>query len=118
MFIGPVRVLRRLGNAYTIELPRKMRTHATFYIGRLRPYLQYETSSGEEIPCAQASPRDTCARGADYQPESEVRISPREAEIYPEELPLARREENAVSARSQAEQTQNLIDLYPLPRRA
>ena len=37
-FIGPFRVLRRLGNAYTIELPRKMRTHPTFYVGRLRPY--------------------------------------------------------------------------------
>ena len=26
-FIGPFRVLRRLGNAYTIDLPCKMRTH-------------------------------------------------------------------------------------------
>ena len=74
-----------------------------FYFGRLRPYHQYGTSSGEEIPCAQASPRGTCVRGADYQPESEVRISPREAERYPDELPLARREENAESARSHAE---------------
>ena len=29
------RVLRRTGNAYTIKLPRKMRTHPTFYVGRL-----------------------------------------------------------------------------------
>ena len=28
-------MLRRLGNAYTIELPRKMRTHPTFYVGPL-----------------------------------------------------------------------------------
>ena len=116
-FIGPFRVLRRIGNAYTIELPRKMRTHPTFHVGRLRPYHQYETSSGEEIPCAQASPRDTCGRGADYKSESEARISPREAERYPDELPPARREENAVSARSQAEQKQNLIDFSPVPRR-
>uniref|UniRef100_M4BFS8 Chromo domain-containing protein n=1 Tax=Hyaloperonospora arabidopsidis (strain Emoy2) TaxID=559515 RepID=M4BFS8_HYAAE len=94
-----------------------MRTHPTFYVGRLRPYHQYGTSSGEEIPCAQASPRDTCARRADYQPESEVRISPREVERYSDELPLARREENAVPARSQAEQKQNPIDLPPVPRR-
>ena len=46
-FIGPFRVLRRLGNAYTIELSRKMRTHTTFYFGRLRSYHQYGTSSGE-----------------------------------------------------------------------
>ena len=36
--IGPFRVLHRKGNAYTIELPRNMRTHPTFYVGRLRPY--------------------------------------------------------------------------------
>uniref|UniRef100_A0AAV1U3T8 Tf2-1-like SH3-like domain-containing protein n=1 Tax=Peronospora matthiolae TaxID=2874970 RepID=A0AAV1U3T8_9STRA len=43
--IGPFRVLRRMGNAYTIELPRKMRTHPTFYFGHLRPYYQYEPVS-------------------------------------------------------------------------
>uniref|UniRef100_A0AAV1T5L4 Tf2-1-like SH3-like domain-containing protein n=1 Tax=Peronospora matthiolae TaxID=2874970 RepID=A0AAV1T5L4_9STRA len=37
-YIVPFRVLRRMGNAYTIELPRKMRTHPTFYVGCLRPY--------------------------------------------------------------------------------
>ena len=31
-FIGPFRVLRRLGNAYTIELPRKM--HASYVLRR------------------------------------------------------------------------------------
>uniref|UniRef100_A0AAV1UVQ5 Tf2-1-like SH3-like domain-containing protein n=1 Tax=Peronospora matthiolae TaxID=2874970 RepID=A0AAV1UVQ5_9STRA len=36
-YIGPFRVLRRMANAYTIELPRKMRTHPTLYVGRLRP---------------------------------------------------------------------------------
>ena len=78
-FIGPFHVLRRLGNAYTIELPRKMRTHPTFYVGPLRPYYQYEDSSCEEIPCAQASPTDTCARDAGSQSASEAQISPREA---------------------------------------
>ena len=43
-FIGPFRVLHRKGNAYTIELPRTMRTHPTFYVGRLRPYSQHEAS--------------------------------------------------------------------------
>ena len=54
-YIGPFRVLRRLGNAYTIELPRKMRTHPTFYVGRLKPYHQYEAYSVEEPLCVQAS---------------------------------------------------------------
>uniref|UniRef100_A0AAV1UF31 Tf2-1-like SH3-like domain-containing protein n=1 Tax=Peronospora matthiolae TaxID=2874970 RepID=A0AAV1UF31_9STRA len=44
-YIGPFRVLRRMGNAYTIELARKMRTHPTFYVGLLRPYYQYEPVS-------------------------------------------------------------------------
>uniref|UniRef100_A0AAV1TTA0 Chromo domain-containing protein n=1 Tax=Peronospora matthiolae TaxID=2874970 RepID=A0AAV1TTA0_9STRA len=50
-YIGTIRVLRRMGNAYTIELPRKMRTHPTFYVGRLRPYYQYEPVSrcGEHL---------------------------------------------------------------------
>ena len=44
-FIGPFRVLRCLGSAYTLELPRRMRTHPTFYVGCLRPYYQYESVS-------------------------------------------------------------------------
>ena len=99
-FIGPFRVLRRRGNAYTIELPRKMRTHPTFYVGRLRPYHQFGTSSDGEIPCARESPRGSCARGAEHQHAPENRISTRENEIYPDELHLARREENAARARS------------------
>ena len=71
-FIGPFRVLRRLGTAYTIELPRNLRTHPTFYVGRLRPYYQYGSSSGEESPCAQASPTDTCAQDAGSQLAYEV----------------------------------------------
>ena len=47
-YIGLFRVLRRQGNAYTIELPRRMRTPSTFYVERLRPYCQYEASSGDE----------------------------------------------------------------------
>ena len=113
-FIGPFCVLRRLGNAYTIELPRKTRTHPTFYVGRLRPYYQYWDSSGEDSPCAQASPTDTCAHDVGSQPASEVRISPREAERYPDELPSARRGENAVPAHSQSGQRHTLPILLPI----
>ena len=116
-FIGPFRVLRRLGNVYTTELPCKIRTHRTFCVGRLRSYYQYGKSFGEESPCDKAPPIYTCACAAGSQLASEARISPREAERYPDELPLARREENAVSARSRADQKQNLIDLSSVPRR-
>ncbi|CAI5709835.1 unnamed protein product [Peronospora effusa] len=65
-YIGPFRVLRRLGNAYTIELPRRMRTHPTFYVGRLRPYVQYAASSNDEDSrYSQESPSDSCCHEPD-----------------------------------------------------
>ena len=60
-YIGPFRVLRRQGNAYTIEMPRRMHTHPTFYVGRLRPYCHYETSySDENSPHVQEPPSGSC----------------------------------------------------------
>lgn len=45
-FIGPFRIVKRNGEAYTLDLPSVMRTHPTFYVGRLRPYRgRYEPSS-------------------------------------------------------------------------
>ncbi|POM65832.1 Pol protein [Phytophthora palmivora] len=35
-FIGPFAVLTRHGAAYTIDLPKSMATHPTFYVGRLK----------------------------------------------------------------------------------
>ena len=46
-YIGPFRVLDCRGSSYTLELPPRMRTHPTFYVGRLRPYYQYESVRGE-----------------------------------------------------------------------
>ena len=37
-FIGPFKVLKRHGDAYTLDIPRKMRLHPTFYVGRLKRY--------------------------------------------------------------------------------
>ncbi|POM76466.1 Inositol-3-phosphate synthase, partial [Phytophthora palmivora] len=37
-FIGPFPVLARHGSAYTIDLPKSMATHPTFYVGRLKRY--------------------------------------------------------------------------------
>jgi hypothetical protein len=64
-YIGPFRVLRRVGNAYTLELPRRMCTHPTFYVGRLRPCHQFDSSCEElepgrgqgtsTVPCSQPS---------------------------------------------------------------
>ena len=91
-FIGPFRVLHRRGNAYTIELPRKMRTHPMFYVGRYRPYHEFGVCSGEEFPCTRKSLRGSCASNAENQHAPEARIYPRGAEKYPIELHLAFRE--------------------------
>ncbi|GMF70847.1 unnamed protein product [Phytophthora fragariaefolia] len=44
-FIGPFTVLVKHGNAYTLDIPSSMRLHPTFYVGRLKPYAQHESSS-------------------------------------------------------------------------
>uniref|UniRef100_A0AAV1URY1 Uncharacterized protein n=1 Tax=Peronospora matthiolae TaxID=2874970 RepID=A0AAV1URY1_9STRA len=109
-YIGQFRVLHRLGNAYTIELPRKMRTHPTFYVGRLKPYHQYAASSDEERPCAQASRREPCAPDGGHRQGSEEQLSQPETDQQSHELPLARHEETSELSRSQAEQRQTQLD--------
>ncbi|POM80195.1 Pro-Pol protein [Phytophthora palmivora] len=37
-FIGPFKVVAKKGLAYTLNLPKKMRTHPVFYVGLLKPY--------------------------------------------------------------------------------
>ncbi|POM78531.1 Pol protein [Phytophthora palmivora] len=56
-FIGPFTVLARHGAAYTIDLPKSMATHPTFYVGRLKRYhhplglpSQTEEDQGENSP--------------------------------------------------------------------
>ncbi|GMF53953.1 unnamed protein product [Phytophthora fragariaefolia] len=38
-FIGPFKVVAKKGLAYTLNLPKKMRTHPVFYVGLLKTYL-------------------------------------------------------------------------------
>jgi len=37
-FVGPFKVVAKKGLAYTLNLPKKMRTHPMFYVGFLKPY--------------------------------------------------------------------------------
>ena len=37
-FIGPFTVVTKKGLAYTLNLPRKLRTHPVFYVGLLKPH--------------------------------------------------------------------------------
>ena len=38
-YIGPFRVVKVHGDAYTLHIPTTMRLHPTFYVGRLKAYL-------------------------------------------------------------------------------
>ncbi|KAE8965580.1 hypothetical protein PF011_g28234 [Phytophthora fragariae] len=38
-FIGPFKILKFTGDAYTLDIPAAMRLHPTFYVGRLKPYV-------------------------------------------------------------------------------
>uniref|UniRef100_A0AAV1TVH3 Pol protein n=1 Tax=Peronospora matthiolae TaxID=2874970 RepID=A0AAV1TVH3_9STRA len=70
-----------------------MRTHPTFYVGRLKPYHQYAASSDEERPCAQASRREPCGPDGGHRQGSEEQLSHPETDQQSHELPLARHEE-------------------------
>ncbi|GMF50646.1 unnamed protein product [Phytophthora fragariaefolia] len=49
-FIGPFAVLGSHGNAYTIDLPKSMKTHPTFYVGRLKRYHDPQGQSAPDDP--------------------------------------------------------------------
>ncbi|KAE9238092.1 hypothetical protein PF005_g375 [Phytophthora fragariae] len=38
-FIGPFKILKVIGDAYTLDIPTAMRLHPTFYVGRFKPYV-------------------------------------------------------------------------------
>ncbi|KAE9203088.1 hypothetical protein PF005_g14336 [Phytophthora fragariae] len=38
-YIGPFKILKVIGDAYTLDIPTAMRLHPTFYVGRLKPYV-------------------------------------------------------------------------------
>ena len=104
-YIGPFRVLRRKVNAYTIELPRRISTHPTFYVGRLRPYHHNEiSSSGEYNRRVRESPRDS------YSPEPASQYGSVEQLSGDEGQPL-RRERLDASARSPIDITRTPIGL-------
>ncbi|KAG3204878.1 hypothetical protein PC129_g22358 [Phytophthora cactorum] len=48
-FIGPFKVVAKKGLAYTLNLPKKMRTHPVFYVGLLKPYHDPDQVSVEAL---------------------------------------------------------------------
>ena len=62
-FIGPFKVLKRKGDAYTLDIPSRMRLHPTFYVGRLKPYRRHSQEDPFLPPASNAShPADVPAR--------------------------------------------------------
>uniref|UniRef100_A0AAV1TGG8 Chromo domain-containing protein n=1 Tax=Peronospora matthiolae TaxID=2874970 RepID=A0AAV1TGG8_9STRA len=100
-----------MGNAYTIELPRRMRTHPTFYVGRLHPYFQYEPVSRCEEHLRGQEPRPPSSGPVSTSQSGRLAKRPSYAvEQCLDELRPARREENELNVRSQVVRTQTRHD--------
>ena len=41
-YVGPFRVTAARGDAYTLDIPSRMKLHPTFYVGRLKRYCQHD----------------------------------------------------------------------------
>uniref|UniRef100_A0AAV1VDG0 Chromo domain-containing protein n=1 Tax=Peronospora matthiolae TaxID=2874970 RepID=A0AAV1VDG0_9STRA len=109
--VGPFRVLRRMGNAYTIELPRKMRSHPTFYDGCLRQYYQYEPVSRCEEHLHGREPRPPSSGPVSMNQSGQLAKRPvHAAQRCLDELQPAHHEENESSVRSQVKRTQKWHD--------
>uniref|UniRef100_A0AAV1TWJ3 Chromo domain-containing protein n=1 Tax=Peronospora matthiolae TaxID=2874970 RepID=A0AAV1TWJ3_9STRA len=100
-----------MGNAYTIELPRKMRAHPTFYVGRLRPYYQYEPVSRCEEHLCGRDPRPHSSGPVSTSQSGRLAKRPVHAvERCLDELQPARHEENESNIRSQVVRMQTRHD--------
>uniref|UniRef100_A0AAV1TZB5 Pol Polyprotein n=1 Tax=Peronospora matthiolae TaxID=2874970 RepID=A0AAV1TZB5_9STRA len=101
-----------MGNAYTIELPRRMRTHPTFYVGRLRTYYQHEPVSRGKEHLHGREPRPPSS--GPVSTSQSVRLAKRPvhaAQRCLDELQPAHHEENESNVRSQVARTQKRYDI-------
>uniref|UniRef100_A0AAV1TMT9 Pol Polyprotein n=1 Tax=Peronospora matthiolae TaxID=2874970 RepID=A0AAV1TMT9_9STRA len=100
-----------MGNAYTIELPRKMRTHPTFYVGRLRQCYQYEPVSRCEEHLHGREPRSPSSGPVSTIQSGRLAKRPvHAAQRCLNEQQPAHHEENESNVRSQAARTQKRHD--------
>ncbi|KAJ0391046.1 hypothetical protein P43SY_011815 [Pythium insidiosum] len=58
-FIGPFTVKAAVGDAYTLDIPTRMRLHPTFYVGRLKRYVAQEEEDFEDASDREGHPRDS-----------------------------------------------------------
>ncbi|GMF57092.1 unnamed protein product [Phytophthora fragariaefolia] len=68
-FIGPFAVLGRHANAYTIDLPTSMKTHPTFYLGRLK---RCHDPQGQSAPDYSSQGQDEVIESLQNETESQT----------------------------------------------
>ncbi|GMF50554.1 unnamed protein product [Phytophthora fragariaefolia] len=78
--IGPIRVMKVNGEAYTLDIPTSLRLHPTFYVGRLKKY--YPAT----VPSAMDPPAPTPERRANAPPDAPP-ASPTAAAVPPSAVP-------------------------------
>ncbi|CEG45139.1 FOG: Transposon-encoded proteins with TYA, reverse transcriptase, integrase domains in various combinations [Plasmopara halstedii] len=71
LFIGLSKVVAKQGLAYTLNVPKRMRTHSVFYMGLLKPYrdpaqVNAEALAPERIPRALGHPEADPAIGFEH----------------------------------------------------
>ncbi|GMG14850.1 unnamed protein product [Phytophthora fragariaefolia] len=79
-FIGPFRVMKVNGEAYTLDIPTSLRLHPTFYVGRLKKY--YPAT----VPSATDPPASTPERRVNAPPDAPP-ASPIAAAVHPSAAP-------------------------------
>ncbi|KAG3130302.1 hypothetical protein PI126_g20575 [Phytophthora idaei] len=79
--IGPFAVLARHGASYTIDLPKSMKTHQTFYVGRLKRYHDPQGPAAPQTPQASREEEDPTPR-IEYQPQTSSNVQRRKAKTH------------------------------------
>ncbi|KAG3146244.1 hypothetical protein PC128_g24046 [Phytophthora cactorum] len=79
-FIGPFAVLARHDASYTIDLPKSMKTHPTFYVGRLKRYHDPQRSAASQTP--QASREEDSTPRNETQPQTSSNVQRRKAKTH------------------------------------
>ncbi|KAG2759213.1 hypothetical protein Pcac1_g28735 [Phytophthora cactorum] len=79
-FIGPFAVLARHGASYTIDLPKSMKTHPTFYVGRLKRYHDPQGPATPQTP--QASREEDPTPRNETQPQTSSNVQRRKAKTH------------------------------------
>ncbi|KAG3236498.1 hypothetical protein PI124_g18494 [Phytophthora idaei] len=79
--IGPFAVLARHGASYTIDLPKSMNTHPTFYVGRLKRYHDPQGPVTTQTPQASREEEDPTPRN-ETQPQTSSNVQRRNAKTH------------------------------------